>query len=56
VKFLRTWGREKVCFATDYPLLQWDRVLKEVDGLGLPEEVQRKFLYENALKAFKLKV
>jgi predicted TIM-barrel fold metal-dependent hydrolase len=31
-------------------------VLKEVDGLGLSEEVQRKFLYENALKAFKLKV
>ena len=56
VKFLRTWGRDKVCFATDYPLLQWDRVLKEVDGLGLPEDVQRKFLHDNAVTAFKLKV
>jgi len=26
-----------------------------VDGLGLSEEVQRKFLYENAVKAFQLK-
>jgi hypothetical protein len=56
VKFVKSWGRDKVCFATDYPLLQWDRVLKEVDGLGLSEEVQRKFLYENAVKAFQLKV
>ena len=31
-------------------------MLKEVDGLGFPEEVQRKFLYENAVRAFKLKV
>jgi hypothetical protein len=31
-------------------------VLKEVDGLGLAEDVQRKFLYENAVKAFALKV
>jgi predicted TIM-barrel fold metal-dependent hydrolase len=56
VKFLKTWGRDKVCFATDYPLLQWDRVLKEVDGLGLPPEVQQKFLHDNAVTAFKLKV
>ena len=35
VNFMKTLGRDKVCFATDYPLLQWDRVLKEVDGLGL---------------------
>ena len=56
VKFVKSWGRDKVCFATDYPLLQWDRVLKEVDGLGLPEDVQRKFLHDNAVKAFKLKV
>jgi predicted TIM-barrel fold metal-dependent hydrolase len=27
-----------------------------VDSLGLPEDVQRKFLYENAVKAFALKV
>ena len=54
LKFLKSWGQSKVCFATDYPLLQWERILKEVDGLGLSEDVQRKFLRENAQAAFKL--
>ena len=54
LKFLKSWGRDKVCFATDYPLLQWDRVLGEVASLGLPPEVERKFLHDNARRAFKL--
>ena len=51
-----TFGKTKVCFATDYPLLQWDRVLAEVDGLALPPDVERRFLHDNALAAFNLKV
>src|SRR5229473_5301890 len=39
VHFLKTFGRDKVCFATDYPLLPWERVLKEVEALELPPEV-----------------
>jgi len=54
VKFVRSWGQDKVCFATDYPLLQWERVLPEVDKLGFGPEVRRKFLRENAVRAFKL--
>jgi uncharacterized protein len=54
LKFMKSWGQNKVCFATDYPLLQWERVLKEVDSLGLSAEVQQKFLRTNALTAFKL--
>jgi uncharacterized protein len=53
---MKTFGRDKVCFATDYPLLPWGRVLKEVEALELPPEVARRFLRENALKAFALKV
>jgi predicted TIM-barrel fold metal-dependent hydrolase len=56
VHFLKTWGRDKVCFATDYPLLQWDRVVPEVDRLELPPDVRRKFLHDNAVRAFKLPV
>ncbi|HZP42733.1 MAG TPA: amidohydrolase family protein [Candidatus Binatia bacterium] len=54
VKFLRTYGKDKVCFATDYPLLQWERVLPEVDAMALPPDVQRRFLRDNAVRAFKL--
>ncbi len=56
VHFMKTFGKDKVCFATDYPLLQWDRVMKEVDGLELPADVRQKFLYDNAVKAFALKL
>jgi predicted TIM-barrel fold metal-dependent hydrolase len=35
-------------------LLQWERVLPEVDKLGLTPEVRAKFLRGNAVRAFKL--
>ena len=54
VHFMKTFGKDKVCFATDYPLLQWERVLGEIDALGLPPEVQQRFLHDNAVKAFDL--
>jgi len=54
VHFLRTFGKDKVCFATDYPLLRWDRVLPEIDALELDPDVKRRFLHDNAARAFKL--
>ena len=54
VHFLKTFGKDKVCFATDYPLLQWDRVLPEVESLELPPETRQRFLHDNARKAFRL--
>ncbi len=56
VHFMKTFGKDKVCFATDYPLLQWERVLGEVAALGLAPEVQQRFLHDNAVRAFNLKV
>jgi predicted TIM-barrel fold metal-dependent hydrolase len=54
VRFLKSFGKTKVCFATDYPLLQWERVLAEVDALALSPEVRERFFRTNALAAFKL--
>src|SRR5438094_673230 len=51
---MQTFGKDKVCFATDYPLLQWERVLPEVDALELAPEIKQRFLHDNAVKAFKL--
>jgi predicted TIM-barrel fold metal-dependent hydrolase len=43
-----------VCFATDYPLLPFDRVIKELDALGLSPEVRQLFLRDNARRVLKL--
>jgi hypothetical protein len=45
VHFMKTFGKDKVCFATDYPLLKWDRVLKELDSLELSPQVHQRFLH-----------
>jgi predicted TIM-barrel fold metal-dependent hydrolase len=56
VKFLSSWGKTKVCFATDYPLLQWERAMPELAALGLTDDVRQRFLRDNAIAAFKLPV
>lgn len=54
VEFVRTWGQDKVIWATDYPLLPFDRALSEVGELGLPPDVYRKLVRDNAVRAFGL--
>lgn len=52
VEFVRTWGQDKVLWATDYPLLPFKRCLDDVEALGLPLEVKRKLLRENTARVF----
>jgi len=54
VYFLNTRGTNKVIFGTDYPVLTFERCIKEVQELGLKEQVLPKFFAQNAIKAFKL--
>jgi len=54
VEFACGWGRDKVIWATDYPLLGFDRTLTELEALGLPEDVFRKVARDNAVRAFRL--
>jgi predicted TIM-barrel fold metal-dependent hydrolase len=55
VRFLRTFGQDKCLFASDWPLLPVGRPLAQLDEFcPLPEAVRRKFLRENAVRAFKL--
>jgi predicted TIM-barrel fold metal-dependent hydrolase len=51
---MKTFGKKKVCFATDFPLLPFDRVLSELDALQLSDEVRRLFLRDNARRVLKL--
>jgi predicted TIM-barrel fold metal-dependent hydrolase len=49
--YLSTRGRERILFASDYPVLSMERTIGEASALGLDDEVLDNWLYGNA-KAF----
>lgn len=52
VRYIDSYGRHKVMFGTDFPVLDFARYRAEVDALGLRPESRRAFLRENALRVF----
>ncbi|MBM3557927.1 MAG: amidohydrolase [Alphaproteobacteria bacterium] len=52
--FVKGMGRDKVIWATDYPLLTFERTLAELDKLGLSTDIWRKVVRDNAVRAFRL--
>lgn len=54
VEFVRAWGQDKVLWATDYPLLPFERTLAELEALDLPADVLRKVVRGNAARVFGL--
>jgi predicted TIM-barrel fold metal-dependent hydrolase len=51
---MRSYGKDKVLFGTNFPQLPLDKCVEQVRALGLPEEVQRQFLSANARAVFNL--
>ena len=54
VKFLNSYGQDKVIFATDFPVLRFKRTLDEIEKFGLKPEVRKKFLRDNVIKIYGL--
>ncbi len=54
VEFLRAHGRRKVLFGSNYPMIQPDACLKQLDVLGLDAEATQLFLHDNAQRVFGL--
>jgi len=54
VKFLKSYGSDKCIFASDWPILPFDRPLQQIDDLGLSPEVRARFMAGNAIRAFRL--
>ena len=46
--YMATRGKDKIMFASDYPVLSMERCLSEVAGLDLSDEVRDAWLYGNA--------
>ncbi len=54
VRYTKGWGQDKVIWATDYPLLSFERTLSEIEDLGISDEIYRKIVRDNLIRAFKL--
>ena len=54
VNYINSYGRHKVMFGTDFPVLTFERVRREVEDLGLREEARRLFLRDNTIRVYKL--
>lgn len=54
VEYMKTNGKEKVMFGTNYPMITAARCLKDLDSLGLDDETKALFLYGNAQRVFRL--
>ena len=55
IHYLKTRGKHKVIFGTDWPVLEFGRTRREIETLELSEEVQRKLFRENVISVYKLK-
>jgi predicted TIM-barrel fold metal-dependent hydrolase len=52
--FMNSYGQDKVIFGTDFPILRFERTVKEMTELGLKEQVFGKVMRENAAKLYKI--
>jgi uncharacterized protein len=54
IHYLNTYGREKVLFGTDWPVIDPERAVREIDAMGLRPESQQLLMRDNALRVFRL--
>jgi predicted TIM-barrel fold metal-dependent hydrolase len=54
VRYINSYGQDKVIFGTDFPVLQFGRTVDEIDAFGLKPEAQRKFMRDNAIRLYGL--
>ena len=56
MRFINSWGQDKVIFGTDFPVIDFGRAMKEIDDHGFKPEVKRKFLRDNVLRIYGVKL
>lgn len=54
VKYINSYGQDKVLFGTDFPVLDFERTRADIEALNLRPEPKRKLLRDNALRVYKL--
>jgi predicted TIM-barrel fold metal-dependent hydrolase len=53
-KYINSYGQDKVIFGTDFPVLGFERTMREIDDLGLKPAVLPKLLRDNVRRIYKL--
>ena len=53
VHYARSYGRHKVLFGTDWPVIDPERAVREIDELGFEPAAHRAMMRDNALRVFK---
>jgi predicted TIM-barrel fold metal-dependent hydrolase len=54
VRYVNSYGQDKVLFGTDFPILDFERTRREIEDLGLKPEAKRKLLRDNAIRVYGL--
>lgn len=54
VRFIDSWGQDKVLFGTDFPVIGIKRAVEEVADLPIRETSRVKFMTENAMRVYNL--
>lgn len=54
VHFMKTYGRTRVLFGTNFPQLSFQKCVEQARALDLPEDIARAFFSENARTVFNL--
>jgi predicted TIM-barrel fold metal-dependent hydrolase len=54
VKYINSYGQDKVIFGTDFPILDFKRARDEVEALGLKPIAKQKLLRDNAMRLYGL--
>jgi predicted TIM-barrel fold metal-dependent hydrolase len=54
IHYLKTYGKKKVLFGSNFPQLSLGKCVQQVETLGLPDEAKENFLYRNAQRVFQL--
>jgi predicted TIM-barrel fold metal-dependent hydrolase len=52
IKFINSWGQDKVVWGTDFPLISHKESLEQLDRLELRETARKKLLWANAERIF----
>ncbi|WP_435158254.1 amidohydrolase family protein [Haladaptatus sp. DFWS20] len=52
VNFIKSRGRNKAVFGTDFPVLEYEETLNQIDDLDFDPEIERKLLSKNARDLF----
>ena len=54
IHYIKTYGKDKVLFGSNFPQLSFAKCVEQVKEIGLAEDIEARFLGQNAVRVFQL--